>query len=112
MFFFYEKKLCINIESGAYLKGLTFRKGPAATWDSRRSIKEEGGVLILKNGLGYTLGDFFTNSSGHPGPEVGQPRIFFRVSMSNRCQGDCDLCAIYLRCSAYRVGFYESKLQA
>jgi hypothetical protein len=27
--------------SGAYLKVLTFFKGPAATWDFRRSIKEE-----------------------------------------------------------------------
>jgi hypothetical protein len=28
-------------------------------------------VLILrKNGLGYILGDFFTNTSGHPGGEL------------------------------------------
>jgi hypothetical protein len=23
---------------------------------------------LTKNGLGYTLGDYFKNSSGHPGP--------------------------------------------
>jgi hypothetical protein len=23
-------------------------------------------LILTKNGLGYTLGDFFTNSSGHP----------------------------------------------
>jgi hypothetical protein len=25
-------------------------------------------LIIAKNGLGYILGDFFTNASGHPGP--------------------------------------------
>jgi hypothetical protein len=25
-------------------------------------------LFWTKTGLGYTLGDFFTNSSGHPGP--------------------------------------------
>jgi hypothetical protein len=27
--------------------------------------------ILTKNGLGYILGDFFTNSSGHPGRHVG-----------------------------------------
>jgi hypothetical protein len=26
---------------------------------------------MTKNGLGYFLGDFFTNSSGHPGSQAG-----------------------------------------
>jgi hypothetical protein len=25
-------------------------------------------MIWTKNGVGYILGDFFTNSSGHPGP--------------------------------------------
>jgi hypothetical protein len=27
--------------------------------------------ILTKNGLGYSLGDFFTNSSGHPAGEAG-----------------------------------------
>jgi hypothetical protein len=27
-------------------------------------------VIFTKNGLGYTLGDFFTNASGHPGRQA------------------------------------------
>jgi hypothetical protein len=27
------------------------------------------GLVLTKNGAGYILGDFFTNSSGHPGKD-------------------------------------------
>jgi hypothetical protein len=32
-----------------------------------------GYFVLIKHGLGYTLGDFFTNSSGHPGFESPLP---------------------------------------
>jgi hypothetical protein len=39
--------------------------------DNTFSEKEEHSFqyfhYLIKNGLGYILGDFFTNSSGHPG---------------------------------------------
>jgi hypothetical protein len=28
--------------------------------------QEKLSINLMKNGLGYTLGDFFTNASGHP----------------------------------------------
>jgi hypothetical protein len=37
--------------------------------------------ILTKNGLGYILGDFFTNSSGHPG------RRFRLKSFSSRQEG-------------------------
>jgi hypothetical protein len=37
--------------------------------------------LLTKNVLGYILGDFFTNSSGHPD---GVPKLCYHVSARNR----------------------------
>jgi hypothetical protein len=33
------------------------------------STEESGVLIVTKYGLGYILGDFFINSSGHPGPQ-------------------------------------------
>jgi hypothetical protein len=39
-------------------------------------------IFLTKNGLGYILGDFFTNSSGHPGSMATA-----RERKSLKCQG-------------------------
>jgi hypothetical protein len=35
-------------------------------------------LIVTKNRLGYSLGDFFTNSSGHPVP-TGHKALFFSI---------------------------------
>jgi hypothetical protein len=46
-----------------------FRQFPKNDTKSPQFWASFSKILILtKNGLRYILGDFFTNSSGHPGP--------------------------------------------
>jgi hypothetical protein len=37
----------------------------AQTFEQRFSPEKSSGLISIQSGLGYTLGDFFTNSSGH-----------------------------------------------
>jgi hypothetical protein len=41
-------------------------------WAAFFTVKVKITTILTKNGLGYILGDFFTNSSGHPGWFVGR----------------------------------------
>jgi hypothetical protein len=55
--------------------------------------------ILTKNGLGYILGDYFTNSSGRPGlksKEAGLPdgifsnrKFQFGVNLGESCNGRC-----------------------
>jgi hypothetical protein len=61
-------------------------------------------VFITTNGLGYILGDFFTNASGHPGRNVkgcrsNPPRTWTWVKLPTRSKKP-PLTASYRLCSA------------
>jgi hypothetical protein len=56
---------------GDYLHLAVFGNNKSSPHFWATQSHSQGYVLILaKNGLGYILGEFFTNSSGHPAPRT------------------------------------------
>jgi hypothetical protein len=44
-------------------------------------------IILTKNRFGYILGDFFTNSSGHPARDQLSDNFFSNPKLSFECRG-------------------------
>jgi hypothetical protein len=62
--------------------------------------------ILSKNGFGSVLGDFFTNSSGHPGYKAQEPRLMAGGSFPF-FSSDLMLFLLAPNCELNSVNFYE-----
>jgi hypothetical protein len=68
-----QTSVCTDLASGAIITQKEITKVNSTHFLAIYSmVKVTYAYILTKNGwLGYILGDFFTNSSGHPGRERG-----------------------------------------